>query len=158
MSVRAAPGYGSLSFAWTRNSSPIDLGDPRVSVTALPDGLSSTLTILNPVSADSGVYAAGVTNACGGVTSQSAAVSIGASCNLADITGIGGPPNPPDGALTIDDFLAFLGAFSDGCAVVTIPCSLADITGIGGPPNPPDGALTIDDFLAFLSAFSDGCP
>lgn len=34
---------------------------------------------------------------------------------LADITGIGGPPNGPDGAITGDDFNAFIAAFAAGC-------------------------------------------
>ena len=72
-------------------------------------------------------------------------------CNLADITGIGGPPSAPDGLLTGDDFNAFIGAFAAGDL-------LADITGIGGPPADPDGLVTGDDFNAFIAAFAAGCP
>jgi hypothetical protein len=35
--------------------------------------------------------------------------------SLADITGIGGPPNPPDGLITGDDFNAFVNSFASGC-------------------------------------------
>ncbi len=72
-------------------------------------------------------------------------------CNLADITGIGGPPAIPDGLLTGDDFNAFISAFAAGEL-------LADVTGIGGPPAIPDGLITGDDFNAFIAAFAQGCP
>ena len=75
----------------------------------------------------------------------------GGGCNVADITGIGGPPAIPDGLLTGDDFNAFVGAFASGDL-------LADITGIGGPPATPDGLITGDDFNAFIAAFAAGCP
>ncbi len=71
-------------------------------------------------------------------------------CNLADITSIGGLPQPPDQQLTVDDIIDFVNAFSDGA-------DWADVTGIGGPPVPPDGQLTVDDIIAFVNAFSDGC-
>ena len=74
-----------------------------------------------------------------------------AGCNVADITGIGGPPAIPDGLLTGDDFNAFVSAFASGNL-------LADITGIGGPPAIPDGLITGDDFNAFIAAFAAGCP
>ena len=73
------------------------------------------------------------------------------ACNLADLTGIGGPPSIPDGLLTGDDFNAFIAAFSAGEL-------LADLTGIGGPPSEPDGLITGDDFNAFIAAFAAGCP
>ena len=37
------------------------------------------------------------------------------ACNLADLTGIGGPPSEPDGLITGDDFNAFIAAFAAGC-------------------------------------------
>ncbi|MFN8816214.1 MAG: GC-type dockerin domain-anchored protein [bacterium] len=73
------------------------------------------------------------------------------ACNLADLTGIGGPPSIPDGLLTGDDFNAFISAFAAGE-------NLADLTGIGGPPAIPDGLITGDDFNAFIAAFAAGCP
>ncbi len=83
------------------------------------------------------------------VTARTGGVPAG--CNLADVTGIGGPPAGPDGLLTGDDFNAFIGAFAAGAAG-------ADITGIGGPPAGPDGLVTGDDFNAFIGAFAAGCP
>lgn len=47
-----------------------------------------------------------------------------------------------DGTVTVADFLAFLGLYSDGDA-------RADFTG--------DGAVNVADFLAFLGAYSAGC-
>ena len=70
---------------------------------------------------------------------------------FADITAIGGPPAGPDGLITGDDFIAFIGAFAAGDA-------LADITSVGGPPSGPDGLVTGDDFNAFIAAFAQGCP
>jgi hypothetical protein len=40
-----------------------------------------------------------------------------APCNIADITGIGGGTEPPDGQLTVDDLIEFVNAFSEGCGV-----------------------------------------
>ena len=68
----------------------------------------------------------------------------------ADIVTIGGA-RQPDGDLTGDDFVAFVGAFAGGDV-------LADITGVGGLPALPDGLLTGDDFVTFVSAFASGCP
>jgi hypothetical protein len=36
-------------------------------------------------------------------------------CSQADVCGIGGPPAPPDGQLTVDDIIAFVNAFGEGC-------------------------------------------
>lgn len=78
-------------------------------------------------------------------------IGVPGGCSPADVCGIGGPPSLPDGAITGDDFVAFINAFGAGG-------DLADITGIGGPPAAPDGAVTGDDFVAFINAFADGCP
>ncbi|GEM_PF-4659817 len=92
-----------------------------------------------------------VTNSCGSVTSEPAALRVlNCPCSPADITGVGGPPTAPDGSLTGDDFNAFINAFA-----ASDP--LADIVGIGGEP-PADGLLTGDDFNAFIAGFAAGCP
>jgi subtilisin-like proprotein convertase family protein len=69
---------------------------------------------------------------------------------VADVTGIGGPPFPPDGQLTIDDIIAFVNAFSAGEP-------FADVARIG-PAIGPDAQLTVDDIILFINAYSDGCP
>ncbi len=79
-------------------------------------------------------------------------------CNRADLTGPGGPPALPDGDLSVEDFIAFLATFTEGCSVTTAPCNLADLTGPGGSPTSPDGDLSVDDFIEFLAEFSEGCP
>ncbi len=55
----------------------------------------------------------------------------------------------PDGAVTIDDLLYFLGAYEGG----TIAADLDDGSGLGHP----DGAVTIDDLLFFLAHYEGGC-
>ena len=55
----------------------------------------------------------------------------------------------PDGAVTIDDLLAFLNAFEQGTSVA----DLDDGTGTGTP----DLGVTIDDLLFFLVHFEAGC-
>lgn len=83
------------------------------------------------------------------------------ACNLADVTGLGGPPAPPDGQLTLDDILEFVNVYNSGEGCPGLPgaaCSLADVTGLGGPPAPPDGQLTLDDILEFINAYNEGCP
>jgi hypothetical protein len=92
---------------------------------------------------------------------------------VADVCGVGAIYDqgavdvPPDGHLTIEDFLIFLSAFGDaGLCPGGTPCNPADICGIGATYDNgavdvgPDGQLTIEDFLIFLSAFGDAtsCP
>lgn len=92
------------------------------------------------------------------VCALTAAGCASAACSLADITGIGGPPNAADGQLTLDDILAFIDTYNDSTDCPGIaPCSTADVTGIGGPPAPSDGLLTLDDILAFIDAYNEGC-
>ncbi len=98
-------------------------------------------------------------------------------CNPADICGSGATYDPltggvdigPDLALSIDDFVIFLAAFTDGTGCPgTAPCNVADICGSGATYDGltgtvdvgPDGDLSIEDFLIFLAAFTDGtgCP
>jgi formylglycine-generating enzyme required for sulfatase activity len=71
------------------------------------------------------------------------------ACGLSDIAGPGGSIGP-DGELTADDILRFIGAFTAGTL------STADIAGPGGS-NTPDGELTADDILLFINRFTAGC-
>lgn len=67
---------------------------------------------------------------------------------LADFDdGTGG--GEPDGGVTIDDLLFYLGAFDDGARV-------ADVDD-GSGQGVPDGGVTIDDLLYFLARFDAGC-
>lgn len=54
-----------------------------------------------------------------------------------------------DGAVTIEDLLYFLGAYSAGATAA----DLDDGSGTGIP----DGAVTIDDLLYFLTHYAGGC-
>ena len=76
------------------------------------------------------------------------------------ITGSGTPPcasdvddgtgtGTPDGGVTIDDLLYYLGIFADG----SVRADIDDGTGTGNP----DGGVTIDDLLYFLDRFASGC-
>lgn len=58
-------------------------------------------------------------------------------------------PTEPDGAVTIDDLLIFLGSF-DGSNL------RADMDN-GSSRGIPDGSVTIDDLLFFLAHFEAGC-
>ena len=71
------------------------------------------------------------------------------ACNPADIAGLGGDPGA-DGALTVDDLVAYLAAFFSG------DLARADIAMLGGAAF-PDGQLTIDDLVQFLSQFFSPC-
>jgi hypothetical protein len=71
-------------------------------------------------------------------------------CSRADVASIGGALTP-DGRVTVDDLIAYLGAFFGG------NISVADIATVGGGTN-PDGQITADDLISFLQAFFIGCP
>ena len=68
----------------------------------------------------------------------------------ADVAGLGGSLGP-DGQLTADDVVVYLGAFFAN------NLAIADLVGLGGSGG-PDGAITPDDLIAFLSVFFAGCP
>ncbi|MGH7132610.1 MAG: GC-type dockerin domain-anchored protein [Phycisphaerales bacterium] len=72
------------------------------------------------------------------------------TCSLADVASLGGT-HIPDGAITPDDLIVFLGAF------FTNDLDSADVASLGGDPA-PDGRTTPDDIIAFLGAFFADCP
>lgn len=55
----------------------------------------------------------------------------------------------PDGGVTVDDLLFYVGAFAEGNVIADIDG--ADANGV------PDDAVTIDDLLSFLTHFEQGC-
>jgi len=55
----------------------------------------------------------------------------------------------PDGGVTIDDLLYYLGVFADGAA-------RADVDD-GSGSGTPDGGVTIDDLLYYLTRYEGGC-
>lgn len=70
-------------------------------------------------------------------------------CGPMDIVGQGGSAGY-DGALTVDDLVAYLAYFFAGNPI-------ADITALGGT-DVPDGQITVDDLVAALRLFFSGCP
>lgn len=163
--VTPATGYPGVQVRWQRETLAgsgtfVDLSDgPTASGSTISGATAPRLRIVNAGGSDLGLYRAQVFNTCGGSISEPAPLmSTGCPCNLADITGIGGPPALPDGQLTVDDILEFVGLFgaSTGCpSLLDKPCSPADVTAIGG--GPPDGQLTVDDVIVYVAAFGDGC-
>ncbi|MGD9789777.1 MAG: GC-type dockerin domain-anchored protein [Phycisphaerales bacterium] len=61
----------------------------------------------------------------------------------------GSATGTPDGAVTIDDLLYYLGVFQQGDVA-------ADVDDGSGTAT-PDGAVTIDDLLYYLARFQAGC-
>jgi hypothetical protein len=56
----------------------------------------------------------------------------------------------PDGGVTIDDLLFYLGAFTAGV-------ERADVDDDGEDPPQPDGGVTIEDLIYFLVRYTAGC-
>jgi hypothetical protein len=98
------------------------------------DGASGTLTLFKPHTPQSFGVALAAT--------PSAPACI---ADLDDGTGTG----TPDGGVTIDDLLFYLGIYSDG-----VP--RADVDD-GSSTGTPDGGVTIDDLLYYLLRFEAGC-
>ncbi|MGH7132732.1 MAG: GC-type dockerin domain-anchored protein [Phycisphaerales bacterium] len=73
-----------------------------------------------------------------------------AACSIADVGSLGGGAQP-DGQLTADDIVVYLGAFFEG------NLAIADIATLGGGGG-ADGELTPDDLILFLGTFFTGCP
>jgi len=74
-------------------------------------------------------------------------IEYGVTC-IADVDD-GSGTGTPDGGVTIDDLLYYLGLFADGNI-------RADVDN-GTFTGTPDGGVTIDDLLYFLSRYADGC-
>lgn len=75
-------------------------------------------------------------------------LNINAGACVAD-TDDGSGTGTPDGGVTIDDLLFFLGVFEAG----SLRADVDDGTGTGTP----DGGVTIDDLLYYLLRFGNGC-
>jgi len=116
-------GVGPFTYVWRAGSTPID-------PIANPSAAARTLQLTGIQPGDIGSYDCVVTNNCGDVTSNPAALSIcSANFNC-------------DGFITFEDFDAFVVGFESGTAA-------ADFNG--------DGFLTFEDFDVFVTAFETGC-
>jgi hypothetical protein len=146
VSISATSPYPS-TFVWRRNGVPLTDG-PLAHGTVLSGTQTRDLTIAGNHPADSGAYDCVVTNTCGQRITLSTQVSPGFACSLADVAGANQRPCP-DGVLTADDIIVFLGWYFAGD-------SRADVAG----PNQgttPDGQFTADDIIVYLGWYFAGC-
>jgi hypothetical protein len=72
---------------------------------------------------------------------------------VADVAGVN-QVQGPDGRLTVDDWIVFIGAYFAGDMFIADVARAggASMPPVGGPVE-PDGQLTADDFIAFISSF-----
>jgi hypothetical protein len=77
-----------------------------------------------------------------------ALLTFAASCGASDVAGSGQTAGP-DGQLTADDIIVFIGWFFAADA-------RADVAGSGQVPT-PDGQFTADDIILFINRFFAGC-
>ncbi len=125
---------------------------------------TTTLSIASVDVGDTGYYTLITRRGCDVLSTRR--FGVGVKCNAADVTYIGGSPEPPsntyfppDGQLTVDDLIGFVNSFADGAGCpAPAPCNVADVCGIGGLPEPSDGQLTVDDIIQAVNSYIDGCP
>ena len=120
-----ATGDGPLSYQWRKDGSNIG------------GATSDSYTITGATPADDGDYDVRVTNDCGNVISNDAALTVNPDTGdcPADVNG--------DGAVTPTDFTAWVGAYNAGAPE-------CDQNG--------DGACTPTDFTAWVGNYNAGCP
>ncbi len=129
-----ASGSGPLAYQWRRNTVEI------------PGANGSSHTVPFASIANAGVYDVLITNPCGGITSNSAILTIEdpASCDPGGGTGDPCPwDTDGDGAVGINDFLLVIGSWGVN------PGSPADFDG--------DGQVGINDFLEVIGHWGP-CP
>lgn len=104
-----------------------------------------------PVGSPSATFRCVVTNACGSVTSATAALALITLCCPADLDNDGSfaNGNTRDNAVTINDLLYFLDGFEQGSP--TLDMDNGTFTGTR------DGAVDVSDLLYFLARFEEGC-
>jgi hypothetical protein len=132
-----AGGTDPLSYAWRKNSDPIDPAQN-------PSATTSLLHLENLHEADVGVYDCVVSNPCGSVTSRAAMLSL-CPADLTDASGTG----LCDRGVTIEDLVYFIESFFSGAED-------ADIDD-GSGNGVPDRGVTIEDLIYFLIRFEGGC-
>jgi uncharacterized membrane protein len=154
LTVTVTPGnYGTLSYQWWRFVPAAPIFAP-VNSGPLPSGASASganspsLTLTNFQPGDDGQYYCRVTGDCGPVLSSTVTLTAIACCGLSDVAGPGQVIGP-DGQLTADDIIVFIGWFFAGNP-------LADIASAGQLPV-PDGQFTADDIILFINRFFAGC-
>lgn len=108
----------------------------RLSVVGMPSGRRAVATWTDDTS--------GVTR----VVSQSFNYDATFGC-VPDVAQLGGGAGP-DGQISVDDLIFYLGAFFSNDLTV------ADIATLGGSSG-PDGQVSVDDLIYYLSLFFSGC-
>src|SRR5207249_4355315 len=125
----SAVGSGPLAYRWRK-------GGVSINTTTNPSATSASLTLANVQAADAGQYDCLVTNASGGVTSNTATLTV---C-VAD-TDNGSGTGVCDGGVGIEDLLYYLRVFDAGTA-------RADVDA-GSGTGTPDGGVGIEDLLYY---------
>jgi hypothetical protein len=127
--ITAAPGFGPLAYAWSRNGAPLSDG-PTPSGASVAGSTTSHLAIVNGSRADGGTFTCTVTSACASSTSNPVSLLF---CP-ADFNCSGG--------VEIQDIFDFLNAW-------LAADSRADFNGVNG--------LDSQDIFDFLNAWFAGC-
>lgn len=132
------------TYRWRRDGQDLHDG-PTGSGSMIAGATTPYLRISIVSAADAGTYAVRVVNGCGETLSSSASLNIRCPADFDDGTGTG----MPDGGVTIDDLLFYIGLFDVGA----VAADLDD----GSATGTRDGGVTIDDLLYFLARFENGC-
>lgn len=113
-------------------------------------GLGVAITTVGAVGTGpaKGIYIPGTFSAAGGLPAHNLAFLGTCTACPADLDD-GSASGRPDGAVTIEDLLYFLGAYEAG----SVAADLDNGSGVG----PCDGAVTIEDLLYFLGHYEGGC-
>jgi hypothetical protein len=169
LSATPANGYNGLTVQWQRQTSPgvfVNVANgaggagsgggtlagatgPAPVGTLLGWGQTAHLIITGAQPADAGVYQVTFTNACGTATSVPVTLTVQSTgCGPSDVARAG-PLVGPDGELTADDIIVFIGWFVNGDI-------RADVARTGQQPL-PDGEFTADDVIVFINRFIQGC-
>jgi hypothetical protein len=131
---------GPTVFQWRRNGANL-ANAGRLSGVNTP-----TLRIASVQPSDEGSYTLSIRTRCGSEIAGPVQLLV-RSC-VADLDD-GSGSGTPDGGVTIDDLLYFLGIYAEGL----LRADLDDGSGSGTP----DGGVTIDDLLYFLTRYDLGC-
>lgn len=129
----------SFTYTWRRNAVPL-ADNARVSGSHTP-----VLRVEPSTLDDSGVYDLVAAGPCGGPRTLPARVVVYCPADVDDGSGIGNP----DGGVTIEDLLYYLGIYELGVPAADID----DGTGTGTR----DDGVTIEDLLYFLQRYEGGC-
>jgi hypothetical protein len=150
-SFASATQAGTQAFLWTAGGGMRSLWDVLLTQGVNPAASGwSELTEATGISLDGNtIVGSGRRN---GNTEAFIARLVGPSgptrCGLSDVAG-SGPTVGPDGELTADDVILFIGWFVNADV-------RADIAQSGQVPS-PDGEFTADDIIVFISRFTVGC-